>query len=78
MCVNSKHYCAANNLEIEAEVFGYLLDLSIEPEVGGVDGGQPGVTAGHGHEGHDGHQEEQGAHDDMVTGVDTGEDEESL
>ena len=59
------------------EIFGYLLDLSVQPEVGGVDGGQPGVAAGQGHEGR-GHQEEQGAHDDMVTGVDTGEGEESL
>ena len=49
------------------EIFGYLLDLSVQPEVGGVDGGQPGVAADHGHEGQ-GLQEEQGAHDDMVTG----------
>ena len=39
----------------EAKVRGYLLDLGVQPEVGGVDGGQPGVTAGHGHQ--DGDQE---------------------
>lgn len=50
-------------------MFGYLLDLCVQPEVGGVDGGDGGVTAGHGDHGHQGHQEEQGAHDGrhMVT-----------
>ena len=44
---------------------GYLLHLGVESEVGGVDGGQPGVTAGHG----DHHVDQEGEHhDDLVTG----------
>ena len=40
---------------------GYLLHLGVESEVGGVDGGQPGVTAGHG----DHHGDQEGEyHDD--------------